>query len=151
VPIELPPLRERREDVPVLIEHFVEAVCRESDRRKKRMAPGAVTMLMQHDWPGNVRELKNLVERLVILTGEAEVIGESDVVDSLPGLKPARGSYRRGMALKDLVAAAERDIILEALAANEHHISNTAKELGLERSHLYKKMRALGINPRADE
>ena len=150
VPLELAPLRERREDVPGLIEHFLTYVCRVDDRREKRMATGAVTMLMQYDWPGNVRELKNLVERLVILTGDAQVIGEADVEDALPGVKPARGSYSRGMALKDLVAAAERDIILEALGANEHHISNTAKELQLERSHLYKKMRALGINPRAE-
>jgi len=107
-------------------------------------------MLMQYDWPGNVRELKNLIERLVILTGDAQVIGEADVQDALPGVKPVRGSYHRGMALKDLVAAAERDIILDALTANDHHISNTAKELQLERSHLYKKMRALGINPRAE-
>ncbi|HLU67441.1 MAG TPA: sigma-54 dependent transcriptional regulator [Kofleriaceae bacterium] len=148
VPIHLPPLRERRDDVPTLIEHFLVAECRANDRKPKRIAPGAVTMLMQYDWPGNVRELKNLIERLVILTGEAEVVGEADVADALPGLKPARGSYRRGVALKDLVAAAERDIILEALAANDHHISNTARELQLERSHLYKKMRALGINPR---
>jgi DNA-binding NtrC family response regulator len=98
-----------------------------------------------------VRELKNLIERLVILTGEAEVIGEPDVADALPGIRPARGAFRRGIALKDLVAAAERDIVLEALAANDHHISNTARELQLERSHLYKKMRALGINPRGGE
>jgi DNA-binding NtrC family response regulator len=151
VPIHLPPLRERREDVPGLVEHFLAAECAANERRPKRIASGAVSMLMQYDWPGNVRELKNLIERLVILTGESEAIGEADVADSLPGLKPARGSYRRGMALKDLVAAAERDLILEALAANDHHISNTARELQLERSHLYKKMRALGINPRAEE
>jgi DNA-binding NtrC family response regulator len=150
VPLELAPLRERREDVPALINHFLEYVCRVDDRREKRMAPGAVSMLMQYDWPGNVRELKNLIERLVILTGDSEVISEADVQDALPGIKPARGSYRRGVALKDLVAAAERDIILDALAANDHHISNTARELQLERSHLYKKMRALGINPRAE-
>jgi DNA-binding NtrC family response regulator len=150
VPLDLAPLRDRREDVPGLIEHFLAYVCKMDDRREKRMAPGAVTMLMQYDWPGNVRELKNLIERLVILTGDSELIGEADVQDALPGVKPARGSYRRGMALKDLVAAAERDIILDALTANDHHISNTAKELQLERSHLYKKMRALGINPRAE-
>ena len=108
-------------------------------------------MLMQYDWPGNVRELKNVVERLVILTGEAEVIGEADVRDALPSVKQVKASYQRGVPLRDLVATAERDIVLEALAANNHHISNTAKELGLERSHLYKKMKALGINPRSEE
>jgi DNA-binding NtrC family response regulator len=151
VPIHLPALRQRREDVPTLIAHFLALECRANDRRPKKVAAGAVTMLMQHDWPGNVRELKNLIERLVILTGDKEVIGEADVADALPGVKPAAGAYRRGTALKDLVAAAERDLILEALAGNDHHISNTARELQLERSHLYKKMRALGINPRAAE
>ena len=151
VPIELPPLRERREDVLTLVEHFLSTVCEENDRRRKRIAPSAVTMLMQYDWPGNVRELKNVVERLVILTGEAEVIGEADVRDALPSVKKVKASYQRGVPLRDLVATAERDIVLEALAANNHHISNTAKELGLERSHLYKKMKALGINPRSEE
>ncbi|HUS65916.1 MAG TPA: sigma-54 dependent transcriptional regulator, partial [Kofleriaceae bacterium] len=150
VPIHLPALRERREDVPTLIEHFLQEACGADGRRPKKVAAGAVTMLMQHDWPGNVRELKNLIERLVILTGDKELIAEADVADALPGVKPAAGAYRRGTALKDLVAAAERDLILEALAGNDHHISNTARELQLERSHLYKKMKALGINPRAD-
>ncbi len=151
VPIELPPLRSRRDDVPGLIEHFLDQVCAANDRRSKRVASGAMTLLMQHDWPGNVRELKNVVERLVILTGDAEVIAESDVMDSLPRVKPVKGGFSRGTPFKDLVAAAERDIILAALEANDHHVSNTARELGLERSHLYKKMRSLGIDHRADE
>ena len=110
-----------------------------------------MTLLMQHDWPGNVRELKNVVERLVILTGDAEVIAEADVGDALPAREGREGEFARGTPFKDLVAAAERDIILAALEANDHHVSNTARELQLERSHLYKKMRALGIDPRADE
>ena len=72
VPIELPPLRERREDIPLLVEHFLEQVCADNGRRTKKVASGAMTLLMQHDWPGNVRELKNVVERLAILTGDAE-------------------------------------------------------------------------------
>jgi DNA-binding NtrC family response regulator len=151
VPIEMPALRERREDIPALVGFFLEQVCQADGRRAKRMSSGAVSMLLQYDWPGNVRELKNLIERLVILTGEADEIGEADVADALPALKPARGAFRRGVALKDLVAAAERDLVLEALTANDHHISNTARELGLERSHLYKKMKALGINPREEQ
>ena len=150
VPIELPPLRTRREDVPGLVEHFLEQVCEENDRRTKKVAAGAMTLLMQHDWPGNVRELKNVVERLVILTGDAEVIAESDVMDALPRVKPVKGAFARGTPFKDLVSAAEREIILAALDANDHHVSNTARELQLERSHLYKKMRALGIDHRAD-
>jgi transcriptional regulator with GAF, ATPase, and Fis domain len=151
VPIELPPLRARREDIPMLVEHFLEQVCVDNDRRPKKVASGAMTLLMQHDWPGNVRELKNVVERLAILTGDAEVIAEADVGDALPRVKAVKAEFARGTPFKDLVAAAERDIIVAALDANEHHVSNTARELQLERSHLYKKMRALGIDHRADE
>jgi DNA-binding NtrC family response regulator len=150
VPIELPPLRTRREDVPGLVEHFLEQVCEENDRRTKKVGAGAMTLLMQHDWPGNVRELKNVVERLVILTGDADVIGDTDVMEALPRVKPVKGGFARGTPFKDLVSAAEREIILAALDANDHHVSNTARELQLERSHLYKKMRALGIDHRAD-
>jgi DNA-binding NtrC family response regulator len=151
VPIELPPLRARREDIPQLCSHFVEQTCASNDRRIKKLVGGAMTLLMQHDWPGNVRELKNVVERLVILTGDGETITEADVAEALPGVKAVKTSHARGIPFKDLVAAAERDIIIAALDANEHHVSNTAKELQLERSHLYKKMRALGIDHRSDE
>jgi DNA-binding NtrC family response regulator len=151
VPIELPPLRARREDIPVLVSHFVEQTCADNGRKTKRVAPSAMTLIIQHDWPGNVRELKNVVERLVILTGESEVITEIDVGDALPRVKAVKADFARGTPFKDLVAAAEREIIMAALDANDHHVSNTARELQLERSHLYKKMRALGIDHRADE
>jgi len=152
VPIELPPMRARRDDIPALVEHFLDVVCASNDRRQKRIASPAMTLLMQHDWPGNVRELKNVVERMVILTGDAEVIGEDDVQGALPSVKKVKQGFARGTPFKDLVSAAERDIILAALEANDYHVSNTAKELQLERSHLYKKMRALGIDHRtADE
>ncbi len=151
VPMELPPLRARREDIASLVEHFVDQVCASNDRRNKKVASGAMTLMMQHDWPGNVRELKNLVERLVILTGEADVITEADVAEALPRVKAVKSSFARGTPFKDLVAGSERDIIVAALEANDHHVSNTAKELQLERSHLYKKMRALGIDHRSDD
>ncbi len=149
VPIEMPPLRARKDDIPALIEHFLAIACARDDRRVKRMAPSAVTLMMQHDWPGNVRELKNVVERMVILTGDSDQIGDADVRDALPRVQPVKGHYEAGTPFKDLVAAAEREIILAALDAHEHHVSNTAKDLQLERSHLYKKMRALGIDHRA--
>ncbi len=151
VPIELPPLRARREDIPQLCAHFVEQMCASNDRRRKKLAQTAMTLLMQHDWPGNVRELKNVMERLVILTGDGEIITEADVAEALPSVKLVKTNHVRGVPFKDLVAAAERDIIIAALESNEHHVSNTAKELQLERSHLYKKMRALGIDHRSDE
>ncbi len=145
VPIELPPLRARRGDIPPLVEHFLHIVCEVNGRRAKSIVQSAVSTLMQYDWPGNVRELKNVVERLVILTGDAAEISEQDVQDALPSVKAVKTAFRRGTPLKDLVAASEREIILAALASNEGHVSNTAKELALERSHLYKKMKVLGI------
>jgi DNA-binding NtrC family response regulator len=151
VPIELPPLRARREDIPALVEHMVGLVCADNDRRPKRVAPSAMTMIMQHEWPGNVRELKNVVERLAILTGDAGVITEADVGDALPRVKAVKAGYARGTPFKDLAAAAEREIIMAALEANDHHVSNTARELQLERSHLYKKMKSLGIDHRSDD
>ena len=151
VPIEMPPMRARKDDIPALIDHFLQITCARDDRRVKRMTAAAVTLMMQHDWPGNVRELKNVVERMVILTGDTDVIADTDVRDALPGVQAVKGSYQRGVPFKDLVAAAEREIILAALDSHDHHVSNTAKELQLERSHLYKKMRALGIDHRADD
>jgi DNA-binding NtrC family response regulator len=149
VPVEMPPLREHKEDVPALVEHFLEAASSQNGKRKLKLTEPGLALLLQHDWPGNVRELRNIVERLVIFCDTH--ITDEDVQAALPGVKQVRGSYRRGAALKDLVASAEREIVLAALDANQHHIANTARELGLERSHLYKKMRALGIKPKRGE
>jgi DNA-binding NtrC family response regulator len=149
VPIEVPPLRERKEDVPALVEHFLRQASVANGRRGLTVPPPAMSLLMQHDWPGNVRELKNTVERLVIFAN-GSAVDDEEVHAALPGVKAVRARYQRGAALKDLVASAEREIVLAALEANKHHIANTARELGLERSHLYKKMRALGIRPRGD-
>lgn len=147
VPIAIPPLRARRDDIPMLVEHFLQQFCTDNDRRKKTVSPTALALLMQHDWPGNVRELRNVVERLVILT-DAESIDEADVSEALPSVQAVKAKYTRGTPFKDLASAAERSIIIAALEANDHHVSNTARDLQLERSHLYKKMRTLGIVPR---
>ncbi len=145
VPIELPPLRERRSDIPELVQSFIKMACDSNDMTPMTISSRAVSLLMQHGWPGNVRELKNSIERLVILSGGVPQIDADAVSEALPSVKGVRGSYKKGVSLKDLVAASEREIILGALQDNEGHVSNTAKELGIERSHLYKKMKALGI------
>jgi len=150
VPVEVPPLRERKEDIPALVEHFLVETCAQNGKRKLAVAQPALSLLMQHDWPGNVRELRNTIERLVIFAS-GSAISDEEVQAALPGVKAVRGRWQRGTALKDLVASAEREIVLAALDANGHHIANTARELGLERSHLYKKMRALGIDHRGDD
>jgi len=154
VPIEVPALRDRRSDVPTLVEHFVAAACRTNDRRGKRMSETAVAALAAMDFPGNVRELKNLVERLVILA-PTDVISADDVRGNLPGGRAASASggsfYRPGAALRDLALEAEREIVLRALEHHAGHVTKTAADLQLERSHLYKKMKALGIRGKVEE
>jgi DNA-binding NtrC family response regulator len=150
IPIELPPLREHKEDVPALVEAFVERACKDNERPRAKVTDAALALLLQHDWPGNVRELKNLCERLCILAeprapGGPAVIDEDDVRGALPHLRGTRVKTERGRALKDQLLAAEREIIQAALEAHQGHMAAAARELGLERSHLYKKVRALGI------
>ena len=140
------------DSLPSLVEHFLVDACAANGKRRLGVTAAAMSLLMQHDWPGNVRELRNHVERMVIFFESGAGgphLGEDDVQAALPGVKTVRARYQRGASLKDLVNSAEREIVLAALEANQHHIANTARELGLERSHLYKKMRALGINHRS--
>ncbi len=145
VPIHAPPLRERREDVPELAARFLAEACARNDRRPMRLAREALLALQAHEWPGNVRELKNLVERLAILCDGPE-IGADDVAAVLPDARrPRVDRFRAGASFHELVEEAEREIVLGALDAHGDNVSDTARALGLERSHLYKKMRALGI------
>ena len=147
VPINMPPLREHKEDIPALSLHFLKLACKANDMKQKSIEQGAVSLLMQAVWPGNVRELKNLIERLVILSG-GEVITEADVQLCLPTVKKVGATLEAGASLKEMMATAERALIIEALRENEGHVAHTASTLQVERSHLYKKMRALGIENR---
>jgi len=147
LPIRVPPLRERIEDVPLLVAHFLRQVCAANDRRGKELSDGALGLLSGYDYPGNVRELRNLVERLVILTPGDEIT-ERDARALLPirgGGGAGAGHYRPGMPLKDMLADAERDLIVRALEHHDGHVTNTAADLEVERSHLYKKMKALDV------
>jgi DNA-binding NtrC family response regulator len=145
VPIHVPPLRERREDVPALASAFLEEACERNGRRGMRLGRDALAALQAHDWPGNVRELRNLVERIAILCDGPE-IGAADVAAVLPGARrPRTDRFREGASLKDLLDEAEREIVLAALERHGDNMAETARALGLERSHLYKKLRALGI------
>jgi DNA-binding NtrC family response regulator len=146
VPLAIPPLRARREDVPLLTKHFLDLAARANDRRDVTMTEDAVGVLAAYAFPGNVRELRNLIERLVILSPDAS-IGADDVRNCLPGATTARraGLYRAGVPFRVLAEEAERQIIQEALAENGGQMAATARALDLERSHLYKKSRALGL------
>jgi DNA-binding NtrC family response regulator len=146
VPLRVPALREHIEDVPMLAEHFLSLACEMHDRPGKNITSGAMGLLEAYPYPGNVRELRNLIERLVILTPD-ETITEAQARALLPFDSGAgSGSYfRPETPLRDMVEAVERDLIKRALEFRNGHVTKTAADLGLERSHLYKKMRALGI------
>jgi DNA-binding NtrC family response regulator len=143
--IHAPPLRERREDIPELAARFLAEACERNGRRPMSFAREALALLQGHAWPGNVRELRNLVERAAILCDGPE-IDASDVAAVLPGARAPRADrFRDGAGFHELVEEAEREIILAALERHAENVSETARALGLERSHLYKKMRGLGI------
>ena len=139
VPIQVPPLRERAEDIPELARHFLELASARFGRRPKKLAPDAVKALAAHRWPGNVRELKNLIERLMILAPGDEISAEdlpfADGADVLPPDAP----------LKDARDDFERRYILAVLRRHRGNVTRAAEALGLERSNLYRKLKGYGI------
>jgi two-component system nitrogen regulation response regulator NtrX len=148
VPIFVPPLRDRQEDIALLAEHFMAVLAREYGRRPKSFERDAVTALQQYGWPGNVRELRNVVERLMIMVPGDRITSRdlSFLETSTPS--PPESIRPTTMApLHDARDQFERDYILRALAQLQGNISRTAELLGVERSNLYRKMKAFGIAP----
>ena len=146
IPIEVPPLRARTEDVPALVEHFIRVFCAENGKRLKTVAPGALTWFMTYEWPGNVRELRNMVERLVIMV-PGDTIGPDDLPPPLRPKGEAASAVSDGKPLKEARDGFERAYILAELRAQDWNMTRTAERLGIERSHLYRKIRAYGIIP----
>lgn len=152
VPLEVPALRERREDIPLLANHFLALACEVHDRPHKEISEGAMRLLESYPYPGNVRELRNLVERLVILT-PGNSITEARARALLPrdaGASPG-SHFRPETPLREMLEEVERELIVRALEYRDGHVTKTAADLGLERSHLYKKMRALGLRKDGSE
>src|SRR5271170_3966850 len=147
-PLRLPPLRERREDIPALIEHFAVQLTATNGWKPMRFTASAMAALQEHPWPGNVRELRNAVERLMLLATSDEVTAET-VALALPASTSAPDSASGTGPLADRVRAFEKQTILAELKRNHNQISNTARALGLERSHLYKKAEQVGIDLKA--
>ena len=149
IPIFVPPLRERQEDIPRLADHFMAEFAREYGRRVKNFEPGAVSAIQQYGWPGNVRELRNVIERLMIMV-PGDVISPSDLsfLDSaaMAPAEPVEAMAER-LTLHDARERFERAFILRTLAEQQGNMSRTAEALGVERSNLYRKMRAFGITP----
>jgi len=146
-PLTLPPLRERREDIPLLVEHFARQICSQNNWRPISFGGEAMHSLASYSWPGNIRELRNVVERLMLLASNNEVTAET-VELALPFAFEASSEKSYSGALAERVQSFERETILAELKRHNYHITNAAKALGLERSHLYKKAEHLGIDIR---
>ena len=147
VPFYVPTLRERREDIPLLADYFLGEYATAYGRRKKRLAPEVLEVFAGYAWPGNVRELKNVIERLVIM-----VPGERLESRHLPPelFRESRRPLAEAATLQEARTDTEREFILRKLEENRWNVSRTAAAVGLERSHLHRKMKALGISPRTN-
>ncbi|HKD44632.1 MAG TPA: sigma-54 dependent transcriptional regulator [Candidatus Angelobacter sp.] len=143
IPFYVPPLRERKEDIPMLARHFLKEFSSAYSRRPREITEDAIEVLMRYSWPGNVRELRNVIERMVIMNPTVHRIERKH----LPPLMHREGSRAAAgfSTLHQARAAYERDYILKKLDENHGNVSRTAEVLGLERSHLYRKMKTLGI------
>lgn len=150
IPFFVPPLRERREDIPLLVDHFNRRFSLAYQRTPKEFTDSAITRLQEYHWPGNVRELKNTIERVVIM--RAKPVIEADDLpplggDEFPPADPTSG-YR---TFQEAAEAFERQYILRKLAEAQGNVTRAAEAMGIDRSHLYRRMRALGISPRTVE
>jgi DNA-binding NtrC family response regulator len=150
-PLTLPPLRERPEDFPALVEHFSRQVAAQNGWKETVFADDAIAELRRYSWPGNIRELRNIVERLVLLA-TTDRVSATEARQVLPaGQSAAKGGAGEARAthtgtLAERTEAFERETLLEEIRRNNFHMTNVAKSLGLERSHLYKKCQQLGID-----
>ena len=147
-PIVMPPLRERLDDVPLLADHFAALVADQNGWKPRGFTAAAVAQLAAYAWPGNVRELRNIVERVLLLTDDA--VDEATVRQVLSGRQLTSGPATGSGALADRVAAFEREVVLAELSAHGHRVAETARALGIERSHLYKKCQQLAIDMKAE-
>jgi len=150
-PLTLPPLRERPEDFPALVAHFARQVANQNGWKEKLFSEAAIEELRRYSWPGNVRELRNIVERLVLLAG-GDTVSDEDVRLALPAADllmatPASGTAGPAQGtLEERTQVFEREVLLAEIRRHNFHMTNVAKALGLERSHLYKKCQQLGID-----
>jgi two-component system nitrogen regulation response regulator NtrX len=149
VPIFVPPLRDRQEDIALFADHFTAMLAREYGRRPKTFESDAIAALKQYPWPGNVRELRNVIERLMIMVpGDRISSRDLTFLDQVPAADTQELPQTfASVPLHDARDQFERDYILRALAAQQGNISRTADVLGIERSNLYRKMRSFGIAP----
>ncbi|MDZ4800978.1 MAG: sigma-54 dependent transcriptional regulator [Bryobacteraceae bacterium] len=147
IPFYVPPLRDRVQDIPLLSDHFLREFSVNYGRRAKELTPEAYEVLSEYSWPGNIRELRNLMERIVILNPQVR-IDARHIPLNMPRRAAQDRPAERFASLQDVREAAERDYILKKLDEAQGNITRAAELLGLERSNLYRKMKALNIAPR---
>jgi two-component system nitrogen regulation response regulator NtrX len=143
IPFHVPPLRDRKEDIPVLARFFLNEFSQEYGKKTRELSDGALEILVRYPWPGNVRELKNLVERLVIVCPQARIEPHHLPPELFRGV--AESPQHPYSTLHEARSAYEREFILRKLQEHRWNMTQTASALGLERSHLYRKMKSLGI------
>jgi two-component system nitrogen regulation response regulator NtrX len=146
IPFFVPPLRDRREDIPLMADCFLREFTMNYGRKPKELTPEAYHVLSEYHWPGNVRELKNLIERIVILNPQVRV--DARHIPLVATRKPVERTIDRFGSLQEVREAAEREYILKKLEETNGNVTRTAELLGLERSNLYRKMKTLGIGPK---
>lgn len=147
IPLLLPPLRERRDDIPSMIRYFMDVFARDNGMRPKEIDPAVVKTLREYDWPGNIRELKNVVERIMIMV-PSKVVSRAEV-DALGIVRPGQivkeSDYFSHKTLREARDAFERDFIVRKLEENGWNVSKTAETIAIERSNLHKKIKSYGI------
>lgn len=140
IPIVIPPLRDRKEDIPALVEYFLEYFASEYGQKPKKITPDALKTLEIYDWPGNIRELRNVIERLVIMTPSNIIMPKNLVIG-----EPTRSDYLAFKTLREARDSFEKDFITKKLEENNWNISKTAEVLDIERSNLHRKIKAYEI------
>ena len=152
IPLEVPPLRDRIEDVPLLADYFIREFSLKESKKEKHIADDALEVLMDHTWPGNVRELKNIIERLVI-TSPSDII----IADDMPPLSKLNHKSRNSGFSEDVYSFRgarerfEKNYLVKKLVENDWNVKKTAKSIGLERSNLHKKIKAYGLSEKKEE
>ena len=153
VPIRVPPLAERREDIPDLVEYFMDQISQATGLPKRRIGDDAMAVLQSHNWPGNVRQLRNNIERLMILAGgDPEAVMNAsmlppDVGSMVPNMPNGNGGeHLMGLPLRDAREVFEREYLVAQISRFGGNISRTAEFVGMERSALHRKLKALGID-----
>src|SRR4030043_676697 len=140
IPIPLPPLRERKEDIPLLVNYFLDSFAGEYGKKSKKISPEALKMIEAYDWPGNIRELRNVIERLVIMTPSDTITAKNLLI-----VEQSSQDYLSYKTMKEARDAFEKDFITKRLEENNWNISKTAEILQMERSNLHKKIKAYNI------